>query len=387
MNPLLQEIRHNPLLWLLVFVPLVFAGETFAPGAHTSLFVLSVLAIVPLAALLSHATESVAAKTGDTVGGLLNSTLGNLTELVIALAALRAGQYTLVKASIAGAIVTNTLFMLGASFLLGGLAHHVQEYNRTAARLQAGLLFLATVALMVPSAVGAADPTPTESFVNSLSVGLSGLLIVAYGLGLVFSLKTHREFFGSAEHAETGETPWPLGLALITLAGVTVVVALVSEVFVESVQEAAEAFGMTPAFVGFIVVALVGGAAEMASAFSGARKNRLDLSVGIALGSASQIALFVAPVLVLLSYVLGPMPMDLRFWPGAVIMILIATLAASLLTTSGQSAWFVGVLLLMVYLIFAMTLYLLPPRSNEDQPNRGPVQAIQRAHVAIASNC
>ena len=387
MNPLLQEIRHNPLLWLLVFVPLVFAGETFAPGAHTSLFVLSVLAIVPLAALLSHATESVAAKTGDTVGGLLNSTLGNLTELVIALAALRAGQYTLVKASIAGAIVTNTLFMLGASFLLGGLAHHVQEYNRTAARLQAGLLFLATVALMVPSAVGAADPTPAQSFVNSLSVGLSGLLIVAYGLGLVFSLKTHREFFGSAEHAETGEAPWPLGLALITLAGVTVVVALVSEVFVESVQEAAEAFGMTPAFVGFIVVALVGGAAEMASAFSGARKNRLDLSVGIALGSASQIALFVAPVLVLLSYVLGPMPMDLRFWPGAVIMILIATLAASLLTTSGQSAWFVGVLLLMVYLIFAMTLYLLPPRSNEDQPNRGPVQEIQRAHVAIASNC
>jgi Ca2+:H+ antiporter len=155
---------------------------------------------------------------------------------------------------------------------------------------------------------------------------------------------------------------------LSTLAGVTVLVALVSEVFVESVQKAAESFGMTPAFVGFIVVALVGGAAEMASAFSGARKNRLDLSVGIALGSASQIALFVAPVLVLVSYVLGPTPMDLRFWPGAVIMILIATLTASLLTTSGKSAWFVGVLLLMVYLIFGMTLYLLPPRVNEGGP-------------------
>ena len=145
------------------------------------------------------------------------------------------------------------------------------------------------------------------------------LLIVAYGLGMLFSLKTHRELFASAEHGEEGEAPWPMGLALATLAGVTVLVALVSEVFVESVQKAAETFGMTPAFVGFIVVALVGGAAEMASAFSGARKNRLDLSVGIALGSASQIALFVAPVLVLLSYVLGPTPMDLQFWPGAVV--------------------------------------------------------------------
>ena len=154
-------------------------------------------------------------------------------------------------------------------------------------------------------------------------------------------------------------------LALATLAGVTVLVALVSEIFVESVQKAAETFGMTPAFVGFIVVALVGGAAEMASAFSGARKNRLDLSVGIALGSASQIALFVAPVLVLLSYVIGPTPMDLQLWPGAVVMVLIATLTAFLVTNSGRSAWFVGVLVLMVYLIFAMTLYLLPPRCTE----------------------
>ena len=152
MNLLLREIRRNPLLWLLAFVPAVFAAQKLRPEAHTLLFVLSVLAIVPLATLLSHATESVAAKTGDAVGGLLNATLGNLTELVIALAALRAGQYTLVKASIAGAIVANTLFMLGASFLLGGLKHHVQEYNKVSARMQAGLLFLATVALMIPSA-------------------------------------------------------------------------------------------------------------------------------------------------------------------------------------------------------------------------------------------
>ena len=362
MKPLLKEIQHNKLLWLLAFVPVVFAAQQFNQDAHTLLFALSVLAIVPLAALLSHATESVAAKTGDAVGGLLNATLGNLTELVIALAALRAGQYVLVKASLAGAIVTNTLFMLGASLLLGGLKYHVQEYNRISARMQASLLFLATVALLIPSAVSQADSVAGAAFTQQLSVGLSFLLIVAYGLGMLYSLKTHPELFASAETGEAGDAPWPMGLALATLGGVTVLVALVSEIFVESVQKAAETLGMTPAFVGFIVVALVGAAAEMASAFSGARKNRLDLSVGIALGSASQIALFVAPVLVLLSYVLGPTPMDLQFWPGAVVMMLIATMTASMVTNGGRSTWFVGVLLLMVYAIFAMTLYLLPPR-------------------------
>jgi Ca2+:H+ antiporter len=221
-----------------------------------------------------------------------------------------------------------------------------------------------------------------------LSVSLSVLLIVVYGLGLLFSLKTHREFFGGAEHAEADEAPWPLGLALATLAGVTVLVALVSEVFVESVQQAALAFGMTPAFVGFIVVALVGGAAEMASAFSGARKNRLDLSVGIALGSASQIALFVAPVLVLLSYVIGPAPMSLQFWPGAVVMMLIATMTASLVTNSGRSAWFVGVLVLMVYLIFAMMLYLLPPRlpSEETMPRNTTENSFQPERSVCCAN-
>ncbi|MEW6077909.1 MAG: calcium/proton exchanger [Thermodesulfobacteriota bacterium] len=362
MRELFKEIRHNPLLWLLAFVPVVLMAREFYPEAHRLLFGLSVLAIVPLAALLSHATESVAAKTGDAVGGLLNATLGNLTELVIAVTALSAGEYLLVKASIAGAIVANTLFMLGASFFLGGLKHHVQEYNRTSARLQAGLLFLATVALLIPSAVAKADAAGVNEFTKDLSLGLALLLIATYGLSMLFSLKTHRELFASAESGEADETPWPIGLSLLTLAGVTVLVALVSEIFVESVQKAAEAFGMTRAFVGFIIVALVGGAAEMASAFSGARKNRLDLSVGIALGSASQIALFVAPVLVLASYFIGPAPMDLQFWPGAVVMILIATLTASLVTNSGRSAWFDGVLVLMVYLIFAMTLYLLPPQ-------------------------
>jgi Ca2+:H+ antiporter len=363
MKPLIQHIRHTPLLWLLAAVPVVLVTAHVSHGAHTLLFALSVLAIVPLAALLSHATESVAARTGDATGGLLNATLGNLTELVIAVTALKAGEYLLVKASIAGAIVTNTLFMLGTSFLLGGLKHHVQEYNRAGARLQAALLFLATVALLVPSVVVQGDSTAAkQAFTQEISLALAVLLIAVYGLSMVFSLKTHRELFTSVGHGEAGEAPWPMGLALATLAGVTVLVALVSEIFVESVQEAAKTMGMTPAFVGFIVVALVGGAAEMASAFSGARKNRLDLSVGIALGSASQIALFVAPVLVLLSYVVGPAPMDLQFWPGAVAMMLIAAMTASLVTNTGRSAWFVGVLVLTVYVVFAMMLYLLPPR-------------------------
>jgi Ca2+:H+ antiporter len=363
MKLLLQEIRRNPLLWLLIFVPVALAAEKLNHEAHTLHFILSVLAILPLAVLLSHATESVAAKTGDSVGGLLNATLGNLTELVIAIAALRAGQYTLVKASVAGAIVTNSLFMLGASFLLGGLRYHLQEFNRIAARFQAGLLFLATIALLIPSAVAEHESLGPGGLTKTLSVALSVLLLLAYGLGLWFSLNTHRELFAGT--AEEHEAAWPIRLALVTLAGVTVFVALVSEVFVGSVQYAATAFGMSPAFVGFIIVALVGGAAEMAAAFSAAQKNRLDLSVSIALGSAAQIALFVAPVLVLLSYLIGPAPMDLNLWPGAVAMILFATLTASLVTTSGRSTWFVGVLAIMVYLMFATALYLLPPAGTK----------------------
>jgi Ca2+:H+ antiporter len=361
MNLLLQEIRHSPLLWMLVFVPLVLVIEAIAPTAHTMLFMLAVLAIIPLAALLSHATESVAEKTGDAVGGLLNATLGNLTELIIAIAALQAGEYTLVKASIAGAIVTNALFMLGASFLIGGLRHHVQDYNRAGGRLYSALLLMATIALVAPAAVADVDLAQGQVMAQRLSAGLAILLIAAYGLGLLFSLGTHKELFASEDHGAADEEHWPLGLAVGTLLVVTVLVALVSEIFVGSVQKAGETLGMSQAFVGFIIVALVGAAAEMTVAFSAAHKNRLDMSVSIALGSASQIALFVAPVLVLLSYVIGPKPMDLQFWPGAVTMVMISAVIASFITNSGRSAWFVGVLLVFIYAIFAMTLYILPP--------------------------
>jgi Ca2+:H+ antiporter len=366
MSALLQEFRHNPILWLLICVPAVFVLEHLAPEAHTLLFFLSVAAIIPLATLLSHATESVAAKTGDMIGGLLNATLGNLTELVIALTALRQGMIELVKASVTGAVVTNTLFMLGASFLLGGLKHRTQEFNRATARVQAGLLLLATIALLVPSATSSVEEPSRAAFTQQLSLWLSILLIATYALSLLFSLKTHREFFASAGNtaaasaAVAEEEPRPLGVALGTLAVVTIFIALVSEIFVESVQQAAITLGMTPAFVGFIVVSLVGAAAEMASAFSAARKNRLDLSVGIARGSSAQIALFVAPVLLLLSYVIAPVPMDLRFGPGQVVMVFLSTMTVSMVVGSGKSAWYLGVQLLAVYLVFAVTLYLLP---------------------------
>jgi Ca2+:H+ antiporter len=357
---LLRKIAQTPLLWLLVFVPVVLGVNSARPEAQTLLFLLSILAVVPLAALLSLATESVAERTGDAAGGLINATLGNLTELVIAVTALSAGQYALVKASIAGAIVTNTLFMLGACLLLGGLRFHAQSFNLAGARLQASLLFIATIALLVPSTIAATDTRSDPAALQTLSLLLAILLIGGYVLGLVYSLGTHRQDFASADHEGHGEA-LPIGVALVTLGVTTVFVALVSHIFVASVEVAGEEMGLSPAFVGFIVVSLVGGAAEFASAFSAARKDRLDLSLSIALGSASQIALFVAPVLVLLSYVIGPQPMGLDLWPGAAMMLLFAALSAALLTAAGQSTWFLGVLVLMVYAIFAITLYVLPP--------------------------
>ena len=357
MTPLFHSIRGNPVLWLLALVPLPLIGESLFPEAGSLLFVLSVVAIVPLAALLSTATEQVAEKTGDAVGGLLNATLGNLTELIIAFAALRAGEYMLVKASIAGAIVTNTLFMMGASFLIGGLRHHVQTFNAANARFQIAMLFLASFALMVPSAITAGD---AQAVTQGLSLGIAILLILTYALGLLFSLVTHRQMFEGEAAAVHEGGGWPTSLALAVLAVTTVLVALVSEIFVGSMEAAAGAMGLSPAFVGFVVVALVGAAAEMASAFSAAAKDRLDLSVGIAFGSAVQIALFVAPVLVLLSHFFGPAPMTLDFWPGAVMMMFIGVITAALVTNGGKSAWFIGVQMLVVYLIFALTLYLAP---------------------------
>lgn len=349
------------MLWLLAIVPVLFVVRHVQHDAHNLLFVLSILCIIPLGALLSRATEAIAAKTGDTVGGLLNATLGNLTELIIAITALRAGQYLMVKASIAGVLITKILFLLGVSFLLGGLKYRIQEYNQNTARLQSVMLFLATIALLVPTMLPEQTAAAAkQGMLQSLSVGFSILLIGTYALSMLFSLKTHKDIFTSLGQGDDGHASWPTGLAIGCLLFVTVLVALVSEVFVEAVEHAASSFGMSEIFVGFIVIALVSGAAEMIAAFAAARKNRLDISVGIALGGASQVALFVAPLLVLLSFFIGPSPMDLQFWPGAVFIMCIAAATSYMVTSGGRSTWFVGTLLILVYLIFALTLYLLP---------------------------
>jgi Ca2+:H+ antiporter len=361
---LLDEIRRNKLLWLLALVPILFVMEALKPESHSLLFILSILAIIPFAVLISLASEGIVARTGDTIGALLNATLANLTEFIIALVALQAGQYVLVKASVAGAIFTKTLFTLGASLLAGGIKHRVQQYNRESAHLQAGMLFLATIALLVPSLLTEMESAEASSrFSQNLSLALSVLLIASYGLSMYFSLGTHREIFGSIAHGHGTEEVWPMGLSLATLGVATVLMTVISEVFVGSVETAGAAFGMTPAFIGFIVVALVSSIPELAPALTGARANRLDLSIGIALGGACQVTLVVAPLLVFLSYVIGPMPMTLHFWPAAVLMVLIATVTAAFVTNSGRSAWFIGVFVLDVYLIFALTLYLLPAES------------------------
>jgi Ca2+:H+ antiporter len=360
MNRILKELRETPLLWLLVLAPVVLFAEHVAPKAHTLLFFLSAAAIVPLATLLGRSTEAVAARTGDTIGGLLNASLGNLPELIIGLTALRMGMFDLVKASMAGAIVAATLFMLGTALFVGGLRHHVQEYNKAGAHLQIDMLLLATVTLLVPSALAGVEELRASRFLEELSIGLSILLIVSYVLALVFSLGTHRELFVSSARDAHEEKPWPLGVAIAGLAVATVLIALVSEIFVESVQQAAEQLGMSPAFVGFVIVALAGAAPGFMTAASAARKNRLDLTVGITMGSAAQIALFVAPVLAVASYFVAPSPMTLSFRPGQVLVVFISMLTAAIVVSSGRSGWYTGTQLIAIYLVFAITLYLLP---------------------------
>ncbi len=241
------------------------------------------------------------------------------------------------------------------------MKHHKQEFNPINARTQAGMLLLATIALVVPSAVARVDRFNVTSVMLPLSLGVACILLVTYALALLFSLKTHRDVFASARGAEEHEeTPWPLPAALGALAIATLFIALVSEIFVGSVQQAAVSFGMSKVFVGFIVVSLVGAAAEMTTAFSAARKNRLDLAVGVAMGSSAQIALFVAPVLLILSYFVAPAPMDLNFGAGQALIVLLTTLTVSFVVAGGRSAWYSGIQLLAVYAIFAVTAYLIP---------------------------
>jgi Ca2+:H+ antiporter len=360
MKQFLKDLRTTPIFWLGIFIPVILVMHFTHTGSNSVMFVLSILAIIPLAGFLSHATEGIAAKTGDTIGGMLNATLGNLTELVIFIAALRQGMIELVKASIAGAIVTNSLFMLGTSFLLGGFKYKVQNYNKANAFIQSSLLFIVCIALMVPTIVNKVATEKNPGALSQISLGIAILLMVIYLLSLLFSLKTHANFFKS-EEAESSEEEhvWPVNVSLIVLAVSAVCIAIVSEIFVEGVQEAGTKFGLSQAFIGFIIIPIVGAAAEMMAAFSAAKKNKLDISVSIAMGSSVQIALFVTPLMVMLSYFIAPEIMDLDFKWGLIFMLLFGTLTVALTSNQGKSTWYLGVLLISVYAIYGVTLYFL----------------------------
>jgi Ca2+:H+ antiporter len=360
MKQFLHDLKSTPIFWMGIFIPIVLVLEFTHSASHTTMFVLSLLAIIPLAGFLSHATEGIAAKTGDTIGGLLNATLGNLTELVIFIAALNQGLIDLVKASLAGAIVTNSLFMLGVSFLIGGTKFKIQNYNRPNAFIQSSLLFIVCIALMVPTIVNKVSTEESGQTLSKISLGIAILLMILYLLSLLFSLKTHADFFKSEAEAHSEEEHvWSVTVSVIVLIISAVCIAIVSEIFVEGVQDAATKMGLSQAFVGFIIIPIVGAAAEMMAAFSAAKKNKPDISVSIAMGSAVQIALFVTPLMVVLSYFIAPTPMDLDFKGGLIFMILFGTLTVCLTSNQGKGTWYLGVLLIAVYAIFGVTLYFL----------------------------
>jgi Ca2+:H+ antiporter len=348
--------------WLLIFIPVAIGLEFLMPDAHTFIFLAACLAIVPLAGWLGRATEHLAHHTGEGVGGLLNATFGNAAELIIAIMALRRGLYAVVKASLTGSIIGNILLVLGVAVLAGGMKHKEQKFNATAARAQATLLTLAAIALILPAAFHYLAGAGGRVQENNLSLEISIVLLFTYAAHLLFSLHTHKQLFEreGAEAPGSREAAWSLKRSLTVLMAATALVAWVSEILVGSVQEAAAAFGMTSIFIGVIVVAVIGNAAEHSTAVLMALKNRMELSMGIAIGSSLQIALFVAPALVILSHFIGPRSMDLVFTPAEVLAVFLAVLITSQISSDGESNWLEGVLLLAVYLILAVVFYFLP---------------------------
>lgn len=348
--------------WLFIFIPVALLFE-YTEASAPLIFFSAALSIVPVARLIGTSTEHLAKYTGDAVGGLLNATFGNLPELIIAVVALKAGLHEMVLASLAGAILANLLLAAGASFLVGGFKYHNQEYNPVSIRVYTSMMMIAIVSLMVPGAyhrfLANETVTPQE---NMLNVALSIVLLVGYVLYLVFMLRTHPDFFKSKGHKEEEEhgKPWALSKALILLVVASVLAAFMSEILVGAAEETGKVLGMSSAFIGVIFLAIVGGAAESISAISMASKNKMDLSIGISLGSSIQIALFIAPLLVLISLFVGPAQMNLAFSRALVISIFLSILLGAIVYGDGRSNWYKGVQLLMVYVILAMMMYFLP---------------------------
>jgi len=348
--------------WLLAFIPVTLGLEHGGAPAPW-VFFSAALAIVPIAGLIVRSTEQLATYIGDAVGGLLNATFGNAPELIIALIALRAGLLDMVRASLAGAILANLLLALGVAFLLGGLRHHVQTYNAGAARVYGSMMLIAALSLTVPSTFSRfLAPEETVRAEALLNIGLAVVLLVAYALYLVFMLKTHPEEFkaeGSGGHEAHGAR-WSLQRSLGGLIGASLLAAWMSEVLVGAAEGTGEALGMSQVFIGIVFLAIVGGAAEAGSAIAMGLRNKMDLAVGIALGSCIQIALFVAPVLVLASYFVAPQPLELSFSRAEVGALFMAVLIGVVVAGDGRSNWYKGVQLIAVYLIIALMFYFIP---------------------------
>jgi Ca2+:H+ antiporter len=352
---------------LVPFIPVAVVLELLH-AAPTWVFLASALGVIPTAALMGRATEELAARSGPGIGGFLNVTFGNAPELIIALFALGAGLHEVVKASLVGSILGNILLVMGASMLVGGVRRNRQDFEPRAASAQALLLLLATVALIMPAIFelvqGPGLPGPRDqavaypSDVLSLSVGVSIILLLPYAAALLFSLRTHAHLFNPAhDEDDHGGQPWTVRRSVAMLAIAGVAVGAMSEILVGSITDASEAIGLSPFFVGVIVVAIVGNAAEHWVSVYFALRNKIDLSINIAVGSAAQIALFVAPVLVLSSFALGPFPMALVFNGFEIGAIFLAVLIAQEVTQRGDSTWFEGLQLMAVYAVLGLTFY------------------------------
>jgi Ca2+:H+ antiporter len=342
------------LSYLLVVVPVAVVLELIH-AAPLSIFVTSALAILPLAGLIGHATEDLAARTGPQIGGLLNATFGNVTELVIAFFLILEGELEVVKASITGSIIGNVLLVLGLSFLAGGWQRVEQRFSRASAGLHAASLVIAVTALLLP-ALFSFTPEASEFRTEAVSVGVSVILITVYLLALLFTLKTHRSLFRSDLAHE--QPKWSMGRALGTLSGATVFVALMSEFLVGALEPTVESIGASKLFVGLIVVPIIGNAAEHSSAIILATRNKMDVSIEIAIGSSTQIALFIAPALVFASLIVGE-PMNLIFTGIEIAAVAFSAAILGFIVLDGRSNWFEGAQLLAAYAIMAVSFFFL----------------------------
>jgi Ca2+:H+ antiporter len=348
--------------WLLLFFPVTIALEFLAPERHLLVFAASSLAIIPLAGWLGRATEQLAERLGEGLGGLLNATFGNAAELIIALAALRAGLHDVVKASIVGSIVGNILLVLGAAMFAGGLRHREQHFNPAGGRSQATMLTLVAITLILPAAFQAALGSKAADGLGKLSVSISLLLLTVYLFYLTFTLITHSALFAGSyvPEEEAHASPWPVRYAAFVLAAATAGIAWMSEIMVGAIEPTAHEFGLSRAFIGIFAVAIIGNAAEHTAAITVALKDRMDLALSIAIGSSVQVALFVAPVLVLASLIIGPTQLDLVLPAGLVLIVLLSVLISGQVVGDGRSDWLKGMQLLAVYLALGLTFFFMP---------------------------